>query len=87
MSGRSGSAQGGVTLEAARGDTARTERVRFDGEMLHGDRPVDGRGPGYTVHSSGISARKDGSEITLTSGVHGTLDAAAAAPPAPGRPR
>lgn len=84
VSGRSGSAQGGVTLDAARGDSARTERVTYDGEMLHGDRPVDGRGPGYTVHSKGISARKDGSEINLTAGVHGTLEVAAAAPSIPG---
>lgn len=83
VSGRSGSAQGGVTLDAARGDSARTDRVTFDGEVLRGDRPVEGRGPGYTVHSSGISARKDGSEIDLTSGVRGTLEVAAAPAAAP----
>lgn len=74
VSGRAGSAEGGVTLLSARGDAARTDRVTFDGEMLRGDRPVDGSGPGYAVHSNGIAARKDGSSIQLTSGVHGKLD-------------
>jgi hypothetical protein len=70
-----GTASGGVTFHAARGDRGNTERVTWDGvaDQLTGDRAVDAQGPGYVVRSQGFSARADGSDITLTGGVIGTL--------------
>jgi len=74
-----GSASRGVTFQAARGDRGTTERVFWDGpaDRLSGDRPVDASGPGYVVRSQGFSARADGSDVTLTGGVIGTLQPAA----------
>jgi hypothetical protein len=72
---RRGNATGGVTFRAARGDHGTTERLLWDGpsDRLSGDRPVEAQGPGYRVRSQGFSARADGSDVTLTGGVVGTL--------------
>jgi hypothetical protein len=74
---RHGGASGGVTFRAARGDRGTTERIFWDGpaDRLSGDRAVDAQGPGYKVRSQGFSARADGSDVTLTGGVAGTLAA------------
>jgi hypothetical protein len=76
VAGKHGQAEGGVDLNAARGDVARTERVDYDGpaQVLRADQPVDAKGPGYVVHSRGLTARTDGSAIDLTGGVRGSLD-------------
>ena len=73
-----GSASGGVTFRTTRGDAGKTERVFWDGtaDRLSGDRAVDAQGPGYAVKSQGFSARADGSDVTLTGGVIGTLQTA-----------
>lgn len=75
LGARRGSATGGVTFRAARGDHGTTERLLWDGpsDRLSGDRPVEAQGPGYRVRSQGFSARADGSDVTLTGGVVGTL--------------
>ena len=70
---RRGTASGGVRLDAARGDTALTERVEYDGDVLRGNAPVAAHGPGYRVNGNGLLARVDGSAIQLTSGVEGQL--------------
>ncbi|TMB07547.1 MAG: hypothetical protein E6J64_04835 [Deltaproteobacteria bacterium] len=74
---RRGAASGGVTFRASRGDHGTTDRLRWDGpaDRLSGDRPVEAQGPGYQVRSQGFSARADGSDVTLTGGVAGTLQA------------
>jgi len=78
LGNKRGSASGGVTFEAARGDRGKTERVFWDGpaDRLSSDRDVNARGPGYVVRSQGFSARADGSDVTLTGGVIGTLQPA-----------
>jgi hypothetical protein len=70
---RRGNATGGVRLDTTRGDTARAERVGYDGDVLQTDVPVQASGPGYRVNGNGLLARTDGSEIRLTNGVHGRL--------------
>ena len=70
---RRGTAAGGVHLETARGDVATTDRVAFDAEVLHTDTPVQARGPGYRVTSSGLAAKGDGSDVRLLNGVRGQL--------------
>ena len=72
---RRGTASGGVKFRAARGDRGTTDRIFWDGPLdrLSGDRAVDAQGPGYSVRSQGFSARADGSDVTLTGGVAGTL--------------
>jgi hypothetical protein len=70
---RRGTASSGVRLEATRGDSARTEQVHLDGEILRTDTHVVARGPGYAVESNGLLARTDGSAIQFTSGVQGQL--------------
>jgi hypothetical protein len=75
VAARSGVASGGVRLDAARGDSARTERVYYDGDYLRSDTPVAAQGPGYTVQGNGLVARTDGSAIQLTSGVRGQMQA------------
>ena len=72
---RRGLASSGVRLDAARGDSARTERVRLDGDLLRGDTKVQARGPGYRVEGNGLLARTDGSFIQLTGGAAGQLQA------------
>ena len=74
---RRGAASGGVTFRASRGDHGTTDRLRWEGpaDRLSGDRPVEAQGPGYQVRSQGFSARADGSDVTLTGGVAGTLQA------------
>jgi hypothetical protein len=68
-------ATGGVRMNAARGDSAVTERVDYDGAAgsIRGDQPIDAQGPGYRVHGNGLLARTDGSSIALTGGVTGNL--------------
>jgi hypothetical protein len=72
---RRGTASSGVWLEAARGDTARTEQVHLEGDVLRTDARVFARGPGYRVESNGLFAHTDGSAIRFTSGVTGQLQA------------
>jgi hypothetical protein len=83
LGNKHGSASGGVTFRAARGDHGTTDRLFWDGpaDRLSGDRAVAAEGPGYAVRSQGFSARADGSDITLTGGVAGTLQATDPAPP------
>jgi lipopolysaccharide export system protein LptC len=86
LGSKRGTASGGVTFRASRGDRGDTERVLWDGpaDRLSGDRPVAAQGPGYVVRSQGFSARADGSDVTLTGGVVGTLQPESA--PVPPRP-
>lgn len=70
---RRGNASGGVRLDTTRGDTARAERVAYDGDLLQSDVPVQARGPGYQVQGNGFFAKTDGSDIRLTHGVRGRL--------------
>jgi len=83
LGGRRGTASGGVNFRAARGDHGTTERLLWDGpsDRLSGDRPVEAQGPGYRVRSQGFSARADGSDVTLTGGVVGTMQPATADEP------
>jgi hypothetical protein len=71
--GRRGSASGGVRLDAVRGDTALTDRIEYEGDLLRSTSPVVAHGPGYRVNGKGLSARTDGSAIQLTNGVEGQL--------------
>jgi lipopolysaccharide export system protein LptC len=75
LSSKRGTASGGVNFRAARGDRGSTERILCDGlhDELSGDRDVIASGPGYAVRSHGFSAHADGSDVTLTGGVSGTL--------------
>jgi hypothetical protein len=68
-----GTASGGVRLDTARGDTALTERVVLDGNVLRGHDPITASGPGYRVNGNGFSARTDGTAIHVNSGVRGQL--------------
>src|SRR4051812_35347383 len=70
---RRGNATGGVRLETLRGDTARAQRVGYDGDLVQTDVPVQARGPGYQVEGNGFSARTDGSDIRIIHGVRGRL--------------
>lgn len=70
---RRGTASSGVRMDATRGDTARTEQVHLDGEILRTDTRVFARGPGYAVESNGLLARTDGSAVQFTGGVAGQL--------------
>jgi hypothetical protein len=70
---RRGTARGGVRLDTARGDTATTDRVAYDAEVLHTDAAVQARGPGYRVAGGGLAAKGDGSDIRLLGGVRGQL--------------
>jgi hypothetical protein len=70
-----GTASAGVRLDAVRGDTARTDQVHLDGDVLHTDTRVVARGPGYQVDGNGLFARTDGSVIQFTGGVTGQLAA------------
>ena len=77
VANRRGVASGGVRVDAARGDSARTERVYYDGDYLRSDTPVAAQGPGYSVQGNGMLARTDGTAIQLTRGVQGQLQAEA----------
>ena len=77
VANRRGVASGGVRLDASRGDSARTERVYYDGDYIRSDTKVAAEGPGYTVTGNGLVARTDGSAIELSSGVAGQLQAEA----------
>jgi len=70
---RRGTASGGVRLDTSRGDTARSEHVAYDGDLLQTDAPVHARGPGYQVDGNGLLAKTDGTDIRLTHGVRGRL--------------
>jgi len=73
IANRRGSAWGGVTVDAERGDHGRTEAVEYDGTRVWSRSPVSLRGPGYQVESKGFVALADGSRIDLDSGVKGQL--------------
>ncbi len=73
IANRRGNAGGGVSLDAERGDQARTEAVHYDGDIVSSQTPVAARGPGYVVDGHGLNARTDGSRIDLTHGVQGQL--------------
>jgi len=75
LQGRLATASGGVDAVAARGDTARSERVSLDGKArtLSGDQPVDASGPGYTLRGHNFLARTDGSHVQLGGGAGGTF--------------
>jgi hypothetical protein len=75
LSTKRGTGSGGVNFRAARGDRGNTERILWDGlhDELSGDREVIASGPGYSVRSHGFSAHANGSDVTLTRGVSGTL--------------
>ena len=73
IANRRGIASGGVRVDTSRGDTARTERVFYDGDFLRSDVPVAAEGPGYRVDGRGMLARTDGTVIQLTDGVIGQL--------------
>jgi hypothetical protein len=70
---RRGTASDVVRLEADRGDSAITQRVHLDGDVLQTDTQVRARGPGYQVQGNGLLARTDGTVIRLISGVNGQL--------------
>ena len=78
---------GGVTVHAARGDEARTERVLIDGarDEVQAPGPVEMAGSGFTLHSASLIARSDGSRVQFLGGVRGRLEssAASATPPKP----
>lgn len=69
-------ATGGVRMNAARGDSAVTERIRYDGTAgsVESDTPLDAQGPGYRLHGNGLLARTDGSSIAITGGVTGSME-------------
>jgi lipopolysaccharide export system protein LptC len=75
LSTKRGTGSGGVNFRAARGDRGSTDRILWDGlhDELSGDREVIASGPGYSVRSHGFSAHANGSDVTLTRGVSGTL--------------
>jgi hypothetical protein len=73
VANKRGVASGGVRVDAARGDSARTDRVYYDGDFLRSDTRVAAEGPGYRVEGNGLLARTDGSAIQLTDGVRGQL--------------
>src|SRR5919201_1052527 len=73
IANRRGTAWGGVRVDAQRGDSARTERMAYDGDFLRSDVPVAAEGPGYRVQGHGLIARGDGTAIQLTNGVAGEL--------------
>jgi hypothetical protein len=73
IANRRGIASGGVRVDASRGDTARTDRVFYDGDFLRSDVPVAAEGPGYRVDGRGMLARTDGTVVQLTDGVAGQL--------------
>jgi hypothetical protein len=73
VSNRRGSATGNVRVDTARGDTAITERIDYEGDFLRSNLPVAATGPGYQVDGNGLSARTDGTAIRLTNGVKGRL--------------
>jgi hypothetical protein len=91
LTSKRGTGSGGVTFRAARGDHGATERILWDGlnDQLSGDRDVTSEGPGYVVRSRGFSAHADGSDITLSGGVAGTLqpERPPSGLPASGEPR
>jgi hypothetical protein len=73
IASRRGNAQGGVNLDTGRGDSADTEAVDYDGDIVRSATRVKAHGPGYTVEGNGLLARTDGSSVRLVQGVHGQL--------------
>jgi len=71
---RRGTASGNVRMETTRGDSATTERIECEGDLLRSNVPVAAKGPGYRVEANGLLAKTDGSSIKLTQGVKGQLD-------------
>jgi hypothetical protein len=73
IANRHGSAWGGVTVDAERGDHGRTDAVEYDGTRVWSRSRVSLRGPGYQVEGMGFTALADGSRIELGQGVRGQL--------------
>jgi lipopolysaccharide export system protein LptC len=73
IASKRGTASGGVTLDTARGDHARTAEAEYDNDVVRSHTPVVARGPGYDVRGNGLFARTDGSDIQLTGGTSGAL--------------
>jgi hypothetical protein len=73
VAARHGNAWGGVRFTATRGDRGSTESIEYDGNLIHGEQPVDHAGPGYTMHGHGMVLHTDGSSLALNHGVTGTL--------------
>jgi len=71
---RRGTASGNVRMHTARGDTATTERIDCEGDLLRSSVPVAAKGPGYRVEGNGLLAKTDGTSIQLTQGVKGQLE-------------
>ena len=68
-----GTARGGVRFDTARGDSALTDRVALENNVLKGNDPVAASGPGYRVNGNGFSVRTDGTQIRVGNGVRGQL--------------
>jgi hypothetical protein len=77
LQARHGNAWGGVRFSATRGDRGATEAVEYDGDLIHGEQPVALSGPGYAMNGHGLLMRTDGSSLSLTHGVTGTLQSEA----------
>ena len=73
VTSRRGNAWGGVDVQTARGDRARSEAAAYDGTAVRSATPVDASGPGYTVHGNGLVAQADGSSVQLVRGVQGQM--------------
>jgi hypothetical protein len=74
---RRGNAWGGVHFDSTHGDRGATEAVEYEGDFIHGEKPVALAGPGYEMHGNGLVLRTDGSTMSLTHGVTGTLQSEA----------
>jgi lipopolysaccharide export system protein LptC len=71
--GKRGSASGGVQMRAERGDTARSQRADYEGDVVRTHGKTEARGPGYRVEGDSLTARTDGTEIELMPNVRGQL--------------
>jgi len=72
---KAGSAWGGVTFAASRGDRGATEAVEYSKDLITSEKPVQLAGPGYVMHGNGLVMQADGSSMRLTNGVTGSLQA------------
>lgn len=77
LQARHGNAWGGVRFKSTRGDRGATDAVEYDGDLIHGDQPVALSGPGYVMNGHGLVMRTDGSSLSLSHGVTGTLQSEA----------
>jgi len=69
-----GRAWSGVSLDAERGDTARTDVAEYEGDTVRSHTPVAVRGPGYRIDSATFAARTDGSVIEFSKAVTGEME-------------